>query len=82
MEETKSFGGGKRRLTAPVRVVHDLLLLSLALLGAIWSLEIHADLGLVIFKEQFLAVIFTVGMVGIFMSVPARMGGIRTLRPL
>jgi TRAP transporter 4TM/12TM fusion protein len=72
VSEERNAGGGFRPLARPVKVVHDALLVSLALLGAIWSLEIHADLGIIIFKEQFLALIFTIGMVGIFIAVPAR----------
>ncbi len=53
-------------------MVHEALLLSLAILGAVWSLEIHADLGIIIFKEQFLALIFTIGMVALFLAVPGR----------
>ena len=53
---------------------HDCLLLSLAILGAVWSLEIHSDLGIVIFKEQFLALIFMIGMTAVFLSVPAWAG--------
>ena len=34
-------------------------------------MEIHADLGIVIFKEQFLGLIFTIGLVGVFLAVPA-----------
>ncbi len=74
MSEERNEGGAFRPLARPVKVVHDVLLVSLALLGAVWSLEIHADLGIIIFKEQFLALIFTIGMVGIFIAVPARKG--------
>ena len=74
MADEKSIGGRFRPLNRPVRAVHDILLVSLAVLGAVWSLEIHADLGIIIFKEQFLALIFTIGMVGVFMAVPARKG--------
>ena len=74
MEETKGSGGGGRVLGGTVGRIHDVLLVSLAALGAIWSLEIHDDLGIVIFKEQFLALIFTLGMVGVFLSVPAHKG--------
>jgi TRAP transporter 4TM/12TM fusion protein len=74
VEETKGSGGGGRTLGVAVGRMHDILLVSLAVLGAVWSLEIHDDLGIVIFKEQFLALIFTLGMVGVFVSVPARKG--------
>ena len=72
MEQNKSFGSRFRPLRGPVRVLHEALLLSLAILGAVWSLEIHSDLGIIIFKEQFLALIFTVGIVGLFLTVPGR----------
>ncbi len=72
MEQKRSFGSRFRPLRGPVRVFHEGLLLSLAILGAVWSLEIHRDLGIIIFKEQFLALIFTIGMVALFLAVPAR----------
>lgn len=74
MAENENPDGTARRLHGPVRLAHRAILMSLALLGAVWSLEIHSDLGIIIFKEQFLALIFTLGMVGIFLSVPARKG--------
>ena len=72
MEQKQSFGTRFRPLRGPVRVLHEALLLSLAILGAVWSLEIHSDLGIVIFKEQFLALIFTIAMVALFLAAPAR----------
>jgi TRAP transporter 4TM/12TM fusion protein len=74
LEPKKSFGSRFRPLQGPVKLVHDGLLLSLAILGAVWSLEIHSDLGITIFKEQFLALIFMIGMTAVFLSVPARAG--------
>jgi len=74
LEPQKSVGSRFRPLQGPAKIFHDLLLLSLAVLGAVWSLEIHSDLGIVIFKEQFLALIFMIGMTGVFLSVPARAG--------
>ena len=71
-EEQPGFGSRFRPLRGPVRLFHETLLLSLAILGAVWSLEIHSDLGIIIFKEQFLALIFTIGMVALFLSIPAR----------
>ena len=78
MTDNENAGGSARRLSGPVRIIHQAILMSLALLGAVWSLEIHSDLGIIIFKEQFLALIFTLGMVGVFLSVPvskSRAGG-------
>ena len=72
MEQKQSFGSRFRPLRGPVKVVHEGLLLSLAILGAVWSLEIHRDLGIIIFKEQFLALVFTIGMVALFLAVPGR----------
>jgi len=71
-DDDKQFGSRFRPLTGPVRLVHEGLLLSLALLGAAWSLELNHYLGMSIFKEQFLGIIFTIGMVGVFIAVPAR----------
>ena len=71
-EQKQSFGRPMRPLRGAARLLHETLLMSLALLGAAWSLEIHSDLGIIIFKEQFLALIFTVGLVALFMAVPAR----------
>ena len=76
MEPQKPFGSRFRPLQGLAKIFHDCLLLSLAVLGAVWSLEIHSDLGIVIFKEQFLAHIFMIGMTGVFMSAPARAGDI------
>jgi len=72
--EKKGFGSRFRPLQGALRGIHESLLVALAALGAVWSLEIHADLGIVIFKEQFLALIFTIGMVAVFLAVPARAG--------
>jgi hypothetical protein len=55
--DDKQFGSRFRPLTGPVRLFHEGLLLSLALLGAGWSLELNHYLGMSIFKEQFLGVI-------------------------
>ena len=74
MEAKQSFGSRFRPLRGLAKPFHDALLLSLALLGAVWSLEIHSDLGIIIFKEQFLALIFMIGMVAVFLAVPARAG--------
>ncbi|MDA0652291.1 MAG: TRAP transporter large permease subunit, partial [Proteobacteria bacterium] len=74
MEPQKSFGSRFRPLQGLAKLFHDGLLLSLAILGAVWSLEIHSDLGIVIFKEQFLALIFMIGMTAVFLSVPAQSG--------
>jgi TRAP transporter 4TM/12TM fusion protein len=71
-DDKKQFGSRFRPLTGPMRLVHEGLLLSLALLGAAWALELNHYLGMSIFKEQFLGVIFTIGMVGVFIAVPAR----------
>jgi TRAP transporter 4TM/12TM fusion protein len=72
VEQKQSFGSRFRPLRGPVRIFHEALLLSLAILGAVWSLEIHSDLGIIIFKEQFLALIFMIAMVALFLAVPAR----------
>ena len=72
MSDTEESGGKTGHFSGPVGCVHRAILMSLALLGAVWSLEIHSDLGIVIFKEQFLALIFTLGMTAVFLSVPAR----------
>tara|TARA_R110000868_G_scaffold61059_11_gene185770 strand:+ start:9153 stop:11081 length:1929 start_codon:yes stop_codon:yes gene_type:complete len=73
--QSEESGEKTRHISGPVGVAHQAILISLALLGAVWSLEIHADLGIIIFKEQFLALIFTLGMVGVFLSVPASKSG-------
>jgi hypothetical protein len=67
-QQARSFGSRFRPLRGPVRLIHEAILLALALLGAVWSLEIHSDLGIIIFKEQFLALIFTLGMVAVFVG--------------
>jgi len=79
--EAKNFGSRFRPLTGALGAFHETLLVSLAVLGAVWSLEIHSDLGIVIFKEQFLALIFTIGMVAVFLAVPARAGDNAPLPP-
>ena len=78
MSDNEDSGGKSGHLSGPVGYVHRAILMSLALLGAVWSLEIHSDLGIIIFKEQFLALIFTLGMTGVFLAVPARKVGAGT----
>jgi len=74
LQPEKSFGSRFRPLRGLAKLFHDGLLLALAVLGAVWSLEIHSDLGIIIFKEQFLALIFMIGMTAVFLSIPARAG--------
>lgn len=78
MSDNEESGGKPGHMSGPVGYVHRAILMSLALLGAVWSLEIHSDLGIIIFKEQFLALIFTLGMTGVFLAVPARKTDTRT----
>jgi TRAP transporter 4TM/12TM fusion protein len=78
VSDNEDSGGKSGHLSGPVGYVHRAILMSLALLGAVWSLEIHSDLGIIIFKEQFLALIFTLGMTGVFLAVPARKVGAGT----
>jgi len=40
----KSFGSRFRPLQGPAKTIHDCLLLSLAILGAVWSLELHSHI--------------------------------------
>ena len=80
-QQQKSLGRQFRPMTGALRVAHQGILISLALLGAIWSLEIHSELGIVIFKTQFLALIFTLGMVGLFIAIPATRGDRRPSPP-
>ena len=72
VSDSENPGGKIRHMSGFVRIVHRAILMALALLGAVWSLEIHSDLGIIIFKEQFLALVFTLGMTGLFLSVPAQ----------
>jgi TRAP transporter 4TM/12TM fusion protein len=47
---------------------------AIAVLGAVWAVEAHNDLDFVVFKEQFLALIFTLGMTAVFIAVKAHRG--------
>lgn len=58
-----------RQLTGPVKLFQNFLLAAITLLCAAWSLEIQHFAGIAIFKEQFLALIFGLAMMAVFLGL-------------
>jgi TRAP transporter 4TM/12TM fusion protein len=54
---------------------------AIAVLGGVWAVEAHNELDWVVFKEQFLALIFTLGMAAIFIAVKSHGADDRTAPP-
>ena len=63
-----------RRLTGPLRVVERTLLVLLAGLGAIYVLDVHPRLGIVVFREQYMGLFLALSLAATFLSTPARRG--------
>ena len=72
MTELPSEGERYRRLSPGVKVVQTIFLSGLTLLGALWALDFHYLFDLAFYREQFLGVIFAVGMPAIFIGVRQR----------
>ena len=66
-------GAGKfRALTGPARALEGFLLCALAVAGAAWAGELHVQLGLVAFKEQYLGLVLALALPAVFLGVKAR----------
>ena len=64
--------GKFRSLRGPTRALTDGLLFSLTLVGALWALQVHIYLNLVVFTQQYLALILALGLSTTFLAVKAR----------
>ena len=58
-----------RTLSGYPLYVQNVLLLAITLLCASWSIDLHHIVGLPVFKEQFLALIFALAMAAIFIGL-------------
>ena len=68
-------GAGKfRSLTGLARALEGFLLCALAVAGAAWAGELHIQLGLVVFKEQYLGLVLALALPAVFIGVKARQG--------
>lgn len=63
-----------RSLTPIPAVIERTLVIALALLGAAWALELQHYLPFAVFKEQYLALMIVIALVGVFIRVKARSG--------
>ena len=63
-----------RRLTGPSHWVATAAAALPVVLAALWALEVHNWFGLLVYKEQFLAVMLACGLVTGFLNVKARRG--------
>ena len=66
MTELETGEGRFRSLTGFPGAVGKSFLAAITIVGGAWALGIHYQLGLVLFKEQFLAVMFALGLAGTF----------------
>ena len=57
-----------RQLTGWPKYLQNFLLAAVTLLCAAWSVELHYIVGIAVFKEQFLALIFALAMAAIFLG--------------
>ncbi len=65
-----------RRLKGWPKVFYNALIAAITVLCALWSLELQHVVGIAIFKEQFLALIFGLAMAAVFMGLkPYRSAG-------
>ena len=69
MEETQEAVGKFRTLHGPAGAIGTGCLAAITIVGCLWALEIHNHLGLVIFKEQFLAVMLGLALIATFIGV-------------
>ena len=63
-----------RSLTPFPAAIERTLVIALALLGAAWALELQHYLPFAVFKEQYLALMIVIALVGVFIRVKARSG--------
>ncbi|MGE3936501.1 MAG: TRAP transporter large permease subunit, partial [Rhodospirillaceae bacterium] len=70
-DDTGATAGRYRRLDgAPRRLAHTLMA-AITVLGAMWATELHRSFGWALFKEQFLALMFGLGIAAGFIAVKA-----------
>lgn len=72
MSDDLSFTTKFRTLTGPARGIELVLLCALTLVGAAWAGEVHIQLGLAVFKEQFLGLFLALAFPSAFVAVKAR----------
>jgi TRAP transporter 4TM/12TM fusion protein len=69
--DTESDNGRYRRLQGPVAKLAAVMLAAPVILGSLWAAEVQTMLGLLVFREQFLAVMLGLGLVSSFILVRA-----------
>ena len=63
-----------RQLAGPPRWIATFALTLPVVLAALWALEVHNWLGMLVFNEQFLAIMLACGLVAVFLNVKSRAG--------
>ena len=61
-----------RSLSGASRILEQLLLGSLTILGSLWALGIHHSLPWAFFNQQYLGLFLALGLASIFVAVKAR----------
>ena len=67
MTELETSEGRSRALTGFAASAAQLFLAAITIVGCLWALGVQYRLGMVLFKEQFLAVMFGLGLAGAFL---------------
>src|SRR3972149_2759716 len=75
MTELEASKGRFRALDGFGQTAAKALLAAITIVGCLWALGIHYRLGLVLFKEQFLAVMFGLGLAGAFLVAKPTLSG-------
>ena len=75
MTELETSEGRFREPAGFARSAAQVFLGAITVVGCLWALGIHYRLGLVLFKEQFLAVMFGLGLAGAFLVAKATLAG-------
>lgn len=71
MAEHNQLIARSRTLSGPLGVAEQLILVSLAVLGALFIFELHFYLGQTLYREQYLGVFLALVLSGAFLSIPA-----------
>jgi TRAP transporter 4TM/12TM fusion protein len=71
MAEQNQLVARYRRLSVPLGVAEQVILVSLTVLGALFTLELHFYLGQTLYREQYLGVFLALVLSGAFLSIPA-----------
>jgi TRAP transporter 4TM/12TM fusion protein len=61
-----------RPLAPAVKAVECALAIGLTVLGGVWALEMHTWFDLLVFKEQYLALLVTLALTAVFLGIKAR----------